>query len=328
MTMRPSMRALSVDALGEDLAGVRLRDHPLPGCGPGQMLIRMRAASLNHPDLLMTRGAYQLKPELPFVLGMEVAGEVVDAGPDSAFVSGDRVVCPTRIGAFADFVLCPQASARRIAPGLSMTQAAALGAAYTTAQIALAALADVRAGDWVLVHGASGGVGLAAVDLAKALGARVIATSRSAWKRERIADLYAPEAMLPSTGFRDAVKELTGAGADIIFDPVGGDTFDESTRAIAFGGKLLVVGFTSGRIATLPANIALIKGFSVIGVRAGEFSRRFPDAGARHADRIWDMAADGRINPHIHATYAINDWRAAFAEMQSGSHVGKIVITA
>ncbi|HEX8387582.1 MAG TPA: NADPH:quinone oxidoreductase family protein, partial [Sphingomonas sp.] len=291
------MRALTVTALSDDLSGVALLDAPDPERRPGQILVRVRAAALNHPDLLMTRGAYQLKPPLPFALGMEMAGEVVEADAESGFRPGDRVAAGTRLGAFADLVAVDAAAARPIPPEMDDAAAAALGAAHLTAHVALVRLGRLQAGEWVLVHGAAGGVGLAAVDLAKALGARVIATSRSAEKRALIEREYRPDAVLPASGFREAVKELTGGGADLVFDPVGGDVFDESTRCVAFGGRLLVVGFTSGRIATLPTNIALIKGFSVIGVRAGEHCRRFPALGRESLDAVWSLAAAGRIRP-------------------------------
>ncbi|WP_419808244.1 NADPH:quinone oxidoreductase family protein [Sphingomonas sp.] len=318
------MRALVVRSLSDDLSGTGVADVPMPVRRPGELLVRVRAASLNYPDLLMTRGAYQLKPPLPFTLGMEMAGEVIEG--DGEFVPGDRVVAGTRIGSFAEYVTVGTTAARRVPEGLTFGEAAAVGAAYLTAYVALVTLGGMREDDWVLVHGASGGVGLAAVDLAGTLGARVIATSRSPAKLAAIAAAYPVEATLPAPGFREAVKALTGGGARLIYDPVGGDVFDESTRCIAFGGRLLVVGFTSGRIATIPANIPLIKGFSVVGVRAGEFGRRDPAAGRAAADAVWQLAAERRIRPHVHATYPLSDWRGAFDAMAAATHIGKLVI--
>jgi NADPH:quinone reductase len=320
------MKAVVVQALSDDLAGVTLRDIPAPLRRPGELLVRVRAAALNYPDLLMTRGAYQLKPELPFTLGMETAGEVLDADPDSGFAPGDRVVAGTRLGSFAEQVTVRADAARPIPAGLDYAQAAAVGAAYLTAYVALVRLGRVQAGEWVLVHGATGGVGLAAVDLARALGGRVIATSRSPEKLAHLDATYPVEAALPATGFRDEVKRLTGGGADLVYDPVGGDVFDESTRCIAFGGRLLVVGFTSGRIASVPANIPLIKGFSVVGVRAGEFGRRYPDLGRENLDAVWRLAAEGGIRPRVHARYPLAEWRAAFEDMAASRHIGKLVI--
>jgi NADPH2:quinone reductase len=314
---------LVVSQLSPDLSGTALRDVPDPVATPGKVLIRVKAAALNFPDLLMTRGEYQLKPPLPFAPGMEVAGEVIDG---DGFTPGDAVVAGTRLGGFADMVLVHAAAVRPKPPHLSFAQAAGVGAAYLTAYVALVRLAKVQAGEWVLVHGATGGVGLAAVDLAKGLGARVIATSRSPEKLAVLAEEYGVDATLPAPGFRDAVKELTGGGADVIYDPVGGDVFDESVRSIAFGGRLCVVGFTSGRIASVSTNMPLIKGFSVIGVRAGEYGRQFPDKGRENQEAIWALASEGRIRPRVHAEYPLAGWRAAFDAMARSDMVGKIVL--
>ncbi|MBS0479183.1 MAG: NADPH:quinone oxidoreductase family protein [Proteobacteria bacterium] len=320
------MKALVTSNLAPGFAGCALAEVADPVRQAGQVLIRVRAASLNFPDLLMTEGRYQLKPDLPFVPGMEVAGDVVEADADSGFADGDAVVAGTRLGGFAELVAADAQSVRAKPADLDFAHAASIGAAYNTAYVSLVRLADVRPGEWIVVHGATGGVGLAAVDLARALGARVIATSRSAEKLAVVAEEYAPDATLAAPGFRDVVKSLTGGGADVIFDPVGGDVFDESTRAIAFGGRLLVIGFTSGRIATVPTNIPLIKGFSVIGVRAGEFGRQFPDRGRENHDAIWAMAAAGKIRPRVDSRYPLADWRAAFEAMRDSRMIGKIVI--
>lgn len=320
------MKALVVSRLGPDFADCALAELPDPVRAPGQILVRVRAAALNFPDLLMTEGKYQLRPDLPFVPGMEVAGDVVEADRESGFAPGDAVVASTRLGGFAELVAVDAGSVRRVPPNLDFARAASVGAAYTTAYVSLVRCAHVQPGEWVLVHGATGGVGLAAVDLAKALGARVIATSRSAEKLAMVATDYAVDATLPAPGFREAVKEITGGGADIVFDPVGGDIFDESTRCIAFGGRLLVIGFTSGRIASVATNIPLIKGFSVIGVRAGEYGRRFPDKGRENQNAVWALAAEGRIRPRVDSRYALADWRAAFEAMRDSRMIGKIVI--
>ena len=255
------MRALVVSRLTPDLSGTAIIDIPAPVvAGPGTVLIRVKAAALNSPDLLMTRGDYQLKPPLPFVPVMEVAGEVV-ADPGGTFAVGDAVVAAMRTGGMAEVVAADLAAVRHKPERLTFAEAAGVGATYLTAYVALVRLAAVQAGEWVLVHGATGGVGLAAIDLAKALGCRVIATSRSADKLAIVARTHPVDATCIAPGFRDEVKALTGGGADVILDPVGGATFDESTRAIAFGGRLLVVGFTSGRIATVPATYRLSRAF-------------------------------------------------------------------
>ena len=321
------MKALQVSTLSDDLSGTALVDLPEPVAKPGEVLIRVRAAALNFPDLLMTRGEYQLKPPLPFVPGMEVAGEVI-AG--EGYAAGEAVVAGTRLGGFAEIVSAPAAGVRRKPRHLSFAEAAGVGAAYLTAYVGLVRLGRVEPGEWVLVHGATGGVGLAAVDLATALGAKVIATSRSAGKLATLAAAYPVAATLPAPGFRERVKEITGAdgkaGADVIYDPVGGDVFDESTRCIAFGGRLLVVGFTSGRIATVSTNMPLIKGFSVVGVRAGEYGRQFPERGRENLEAIWALAEARKITPRVHAEYPLADWRAAFEAMRDSAMVGKLVL--
>ena len=317
------MKALVVSALSPDLSGTAIADVAPPRAAPGKVLIRVKAASLNFPDLLMTKGEYQLKPPLPFTPGMEIAGEVIEG---DGFVAGDAVVAGTRLGGFAEMVLADAEAVRAKPAHLSFGEAASVGTAYLTAYVALVRLARLMPDEWVLVHGATGGVGLAAVDLAKTLGAKVIATSRSAEKLATVMDEYSPDAIVPAPGFRDAVKNLTGGGANVIYDPVGGDVFDESVRCIAFGGRLLVVGFTSGRIAEVSTNMPLIKGFSVVGVRAGEYGRQFPDKGRENMDAVWRLAEEGKIKPRVHAEYPLNRWRDAFEAMQASEMVGKLVL--
>jgi NADPH2:quinone reductase len=323
------MRALQVTQLAPDHGGCGIADLPVPLPTPGEVRVRVRAAAVNFPDLLMTRGAYQLKPDLPFVPGLEFAGEVDALGDGvTGWQVGDAVVGGNRFGAMAEYACVPAAALRRKPERLSWDEAAAYPVAYLTAYVALVRCARVAVGEWVLVHGAAGGVGLATVDLARALGARVIAAASSADKREALARLHAPEAVIDGApGFRETVKALTGGrGADVIFDPVGGDVFDESTRCIAFDGRLLAVGFASGRIPEVSVNMPLIKGFSVVGVRAGEYGRRFPDRGAENIAAIDALAAEGRIRPHVHAVLDLSDWRDAFAMIERREVVGKVVL--
>ena len=322
------MRALVVDSLEQNYAGVSLKDIPTPTPRAGEVLVRVLAAGVNFPDLLMTRGEYQMKPPLPFVGGRELAGEIVGLGEGvEGWAIGDAVVGGAKLGGFAEFAVLPAAAIRRKPDRLSFAQAAAVGAAYLTAYVALVRRARLEPGEWVLVHGAAGGVGLAAVDLAKALGGKVIAASASDAKLKIVADEYAPDAVLNVTkGFREAVKAITGGGADVIYDPVGGDVFDESTRCIAFDGRLLVVGFTSGRIPTISVNMPLIKGFSVMGVRAGEYGRRFPDKGRENMDAVWKLANEGVIRPRVHAELPLGRWREAFDLLADRQVVGKAII--
>ncbi|MBX7493344.1 NADPH:quinone oxidoreductase family protein [Qipengyuania sp. 1NDW9] len=323
------MKALRVTRLSPDLSGVELLDLPRPARGDGDVLVKVAAASLNYPDLLMTRGDYQFKPEVPFTLGLEMAGEVVEADAESGFLPGDRVMGGAKTGAFAKYVSLPARSLRKVPEGLDMAQAAAMGAAYHTAYVALVELGGLEEGQSVLVHGASGGVGLAACDLARALGAKVIAATHREDKLDALRSVAKPDAAILNTGrFREEVSALTdGRLCDIVFDPIGGDVFDESTRCVTFGGKLLVVGFVAGRIPEIAVNIPLIKGFSVVGVRAGEYARRFPERGRRVAEAVDKLASEGRITPHIDRTLPLAQWREALTAMERGEIVGKIVLT-
>ncbi|QKG71821.1 NADPH:quinone oxidoreductase family protein [Erythrobacter mangrovi] len=322
------MRALQVGRLSPDLSGAELVEIDIPSPKIGEVLVQVRAASLNYPDLLMTQGKYQFKPELPFVSGLEMAGEVVKAGPETGFAVGDRVMGGAKTGAFAEYVALPAASVRPIPAGLDFTAAASMGAAYHTAYVALVELGQLQAGQTVLVHGASGGVGLAACDLAKALGATVIAATRRGDKLYPLARTAKSDAAILNTGrFREQVAELTdGRLCDLVFDPVGGNVFDESTRCVTFGGKLLVIGFVAGRIPEIAVNIPLIKGFSVVGVRAGEYARRFPERGKRIAEELAVLVNEGRITPHVDRVLPLDRWREAFEAMRQGEVIGKIVI--
>jgi len=310
------------------LSGIALADVPSPERQPGQVLVQVKAASLNFPDLLMTRGEYQFKPEPPFISGLEFAGEVIEADPDSGFAAGDRVYGGQKTGAFAEFAVVEARALSPIPTALSYPAAAALGAAYGTAYTALVEIGGLRPGQWVLVHGATGGVGLAACDLAKALGAKVIATTGTPDKLEALKAACNPDAAILATGrFREQVAEITrGALCELVYDPVGGDVFDESTRCVAFGGKLLVIGFAGGRIADISTNIPLIKGFSVVGVRAGEYARRFPERGKVIREAVAELAGNGTLTPHIDRVLPLSRWREAFEAMAQRGIVGKIVL--
>ncbi len=321
------MKALVCSALLPDYAGVTLEDRPVPEPGPHEVRIRIKAASLNFPDLLMTEGKYQLKPDLPFVMGMEFAGLIDAVGEGvTGFAPGDEVSGGNRIGAFTEYAVVPAADVRRKPAAISFAAAASYSAAYLTAYVSLVRRGNLQKGETLLVHGASGGVGLAAVDVGRLLGAIVIATSASSAKRE-VLKAYGADHVLPDSGFREAVKDLTGGrGADVIFDPVGGDVFDESVRCIAFDGRLLVIGFTSGRIPSVNVNMPLIKGFSVVGVRAGEYGRQFPERGRENMETIWKWAEEGKVHPRIHAEVPLSDWRRAFEMMRDREIVGKVAI--
>jgi NADPH2:quinone reductase len=320
-------KALIVRALSDDLSTLVLDERVMPQPAEGEVKIRLRAASVNFPDILMVQGKYQHKPELPFTPGMEGAGDVVAVGEGvSAFKPGDKVIT-SRLGCFAEEIVAPQQLVYSLPAPFDYAQGAGFPAAYLTAYVALVRRGSLQSGETLLVHGAAGGVGLAAVDVGKLLGARVIATASTEEKRSFLKD-YGADHVLPPSGFREAVKDLTGGkGANVIYDPVGGDVFDESVRCIAFDGRLLVIGFTSGRIPTVSVNMPLIKGFSVVGVRAGEYGRQFPEKGAENIRAIHAWASEGKLRPHVCATFPLEQAREAMRMLQDRRVIGKVVLT-
>lgn len=322
------MKALICTGLAPDLSGVSVADVDIPRIGPSDVLVKNRAACVNFPDLLMTEGKYQHRPELPFVIGMESAGDVVEVGSAvSGIAAGDRVIVGGKAGGFAEYRAAPVSLVRPIPVGLDYAEAAAHTAGLLTAYVALVRLGHMHSGETVLVHGAAGGVGSAAVSLARHMGARVIATSASAEKRQWLREIYGVEHVL-DTGkqLRDEVKAIAGPkGIDLCFDPVGGDLFDQSVRCMGFGGRYLVVGFTSGRIPEISVNYPLIKGFSIIGVRAGEYGRRFPDKGRQNIAAI-DALAKAGLKPHICAKFDLSDALDACHHLKNRRAVGRVAI--
>ena len=329
------IRAVRCHAISEDIGSVRLDELDLPDPGAGEVQVRLKACAVNFPDLLMIQGKYQHKPELPFAPGGEAAGDVaaVGAGVDH-IKEGDGVCFGTRVGGFAEAVNVPAAAVKPIPGAMSYEKAASYGTAYMTAYVALKVRGDLRAGEWLLVHGASGGVGMAAVDLGKHYGANVIGTGGSDDKLAVVASRGA-EAVINYTqpdgslgGFRDQVKALTdGNGADVIYDPVGGSVFDESMRCINWRGRLLTIGFTSGRWPQAPVNLILIKSIAVIGVRAGEIGRRDPELGRRNQQALWELAQSGAIDPHVCAGFPLHQAVDAMRMLQRRLVVGKCVVT-
>jgi len=321
------MKALLCRANAEDIGTAKIEDVTLPELGANDVRIRVRAAAVNFPDILMIQGKYQHKPELPYVVGGERAGDVIAVGNGvTRFKVGDRVVGGALSGGFAEEAQGPESSYRAIPGSADYAVASAYTTAYLTAYVSLVRRGELMKGETLLVHGAAGGVGLAAVDLGKVLGAKVIATASSDEKCAFLKD-YGADHVLPASGFREAVKELTGGrGADVIYDPVGGDVFDESVRCIAFNGRILIVGFTSGRIPTVGVNMPLIKGFSVVGVRAGEYGRKFPEKGRENIAAIDALLADGKIRPHIYARFALDKAVEAMHMLTTRKVIGKVVV--
>ncbi|MGD1935868.1 MAG: NADPH:quinone oxidoreductase family protein [Candidatus Phaeomarinobacter sp.] len=323
------MKAVRVNTLSEDITDIAIEDIDLPAPGEGEVQIRIRACAVNFPDLLMVQGKYQFKPPMPFTPGMEAAGDVVAVGPGvETFAVGDKVVAGLRTGGMAEMANTQANGCRKMPAAMSYEEAAGYTTAYLTAYVSLVRRGDLQAGETLLVHGAAGGVGMAAVDLGKQIGATVIATASSKEKLDVLAGRGADHVINVKDGFKDQVKNLTnGQGADVIYDPVGGDVFDESVRCIAWGGRLLIIGFASGRIPDVSVNMPLIKGFSVVGVRAGEYGRRDPAKGAENIAAIDEMAAKGTIRPYVYATFGLNQAAEAMCQLRDRHVIGKVVVT-
>jgi NADPH:quinone reductase len=320
------MKAIVCNALAPDLAGVAIADIDIPKLGSHDVLVANRAACVNFPDLLMTEGKYQHRPELPFILGMESAGDVVEIGNAVEGIQrGDKVIVGGKAGAFAEFRVAPSNMVRPIPTGLNYAEAAAHTTGLLTAYVALVRLGDVQQGEAALIHGAAGGVGFAAVKLAQHLGAKVIATGSTEAKRRFLLEQGVEHVLLPDVQLRDAVMRISPNGVGICYDPVGGDLFDASVRCMAFGGRYLVIGFTSGRIPEISINYPLIKGFSVIGVRAGEYGKRFPALGAQNIEMI-DALATAGLKPHISREFDLAQGLEALRYLQGRAAIGRIVI--
>lgn len=294
----------------------------------GQVRVAIHAAGINFPDILMAAGEYQLKPELPFTPGMEAAGEISEIGDGVAGVApGNRVIVKLRHGGYADEAVVSPAQLTPLPSNFDYAEGATFLAAHGTAYHALIDRGQVRAGEVLLVHGAGGGVGLAAVEIGKMLGATVIAAASSEAKlavaKEKGADhllLYAREP------FRDAVKRITeGRGADVVFDPVGGDILENSLRCIAWGARVLVIGFTGG-IGLARTNLLLIKGASVLGVRAGEAARRNPTLGEVRIKNLMQWAEAGKIRPHISHRLLLENYAQAMRLLVDRKAIGRVAL--
>jgi NADPH2:quinone reductase len=307
-------------------SAVEVRDVPEPQQRGDQVLIDVRAAGVNFPDVLQTKGLYQYKPELPYTLGSEVAGVVREAPPRSGVQPGDRVVAFTSVGAFAEVVAVPVDHVLPLPDEISFNAGACLPMNYLTAHFALLARGHLRGGQAVLVHGAAGGVGTACIQLAAALGARVIAVVSSAAKHE-VALAAGAHATVGVRGFREAVHELTaGAGVDLVVDPVGGDRFTDSLRSLAPEGRLLVVGFTAGEIPTVRVNRLLLSNIDVVGVGWGAFALNRPGYLARQWAELEPHLRSGALNPLISATVSLELAADALAVIDERRVTGKVVL--
>ena len=305
------------------------KELPTPTPSAGEVLIEIHAASLNFPDLLIVQNKYQMKPALPFVPGSEYAGVVRAIGADVTHLKvGQPVACLSGTGGFATHTLAPAALCMPLPAGFPMVDAAAFIMIYATSHHALVDRAQLKAGETVLVLGAAGGVGTSAIQIAKAFGARVIAAASTDEKCALCTSIGADATINYSTGnLRDAVKTLTaGKGPDVIYDPVGGDYSEQAFRSIGWRGRYLVVGFAAGPIPSLPLNLALLKGASIVGVFWGDFAKREPKANAAMMAELAQWYGQGKIKPVIDSTMPMAELKAAYAHMGSRGVKGKLVM--
>ncbi|MGY1623916.1 NADPH:quinone oxidoreductase family protein [Geodermatophilus sp. SYSU D00965] len=316
------MRAWRVHELGEPSDVLTFDEVEQPTPGEGQLRVRVRAAALNFPDVLVVQGRYQERPALPFTPGVELCGEVVE--------TGQRVIgSPSGgFGAFAEYALMDAANAWPVPEGMPDEKAAALFLTYQTGHVGLHRRANLQPGEWLLVHAGAGGVGSAAIQLGKAAGARVIATAGGARKVEVCRELGADHVVdYTAEDFVPVVKEVTGGhGADVVYDPVGGDVFDRSRKCIAFEGRLVVVGFTSGRIPEAPANHALVKNYSVVGLHWGLYRTKEPSLIASTHQALTELVESGQVDPLVSEVLPLDQAPRALAKLADRSTVGKVVL--
>jgi len=307
-----------------------VEDVPSPAPGPGEVVLSVKAASVNFPDVLIIQNKYQFKPPLPFSPGSEMAGVVKSVGDGvTGFKPGDTVMAITTYGAFAEEV---KTEARRLLPiptGMEFATAAAFGLTYATSEHALCDRGALQAGETLLVLGAAGGVGLAAIEIGKILGARVIACASSDDKLAVCRAHGADDTINYATeDLRERIKAITGGkGADVVYDPVGGPYTEPALRSIAWRGRLLVVGFAAGEIPKIPLNLTLLKGCAIVGVFWGEFTKREPESFAAAMSKLSRWYGEGRLKPHISATLPLERASEALTLMAERKVKGKVVLT-
>lgn len=322
------MHAMQMTALGEPEA-LELRTLSDPTPGPGQVAIDVQAIGCNFADTLICRGKYQLKPELPFSPGSEVAGVVAALGSEVTDLEvGQLVSAQLGYGGYATRVVADARRVQRIPAGMPAADACALGIAYQTSYLALADRARLAAGEQLLVHAAAGGVGLAALQIGRALGARVIAGASGAEKLELCKAQGAAEVVdTREPGWIERVREYTGGrGADVIYESVGGDIFEGSLKCIAWAGRLLVIGFSSGDIPAVKLNRVMLKHISVMGVNVGAYHENDPATLRRATESLFELYAAGKIKPVIHARYPLRDAAVALRELADRRTVGKLIL--
>ncbi len=306
-----------------------IEDVPSPEVKGRGVKVRVKAAGLNFPDTLIIENKYQLKPSLPFSPGGEMAGEVIEVGDKvTRFKVGDRVAGLTGYGAFAEEVIVPEQNLLPVPDGMSDEKAAAFTMVYGTSYYALKQRGNLQPGETLLVLGASGGVGLATVELGKAMGAKVIAAASSAEKLAVAKEAGADELInYTEEPLKDAVKKLTHSkGVDVIYDPVGGDFTEQALRAMGWNGRPLIIGFAAGDIPKIPANLTLLKGCSVVGVFWGSFTQREPEASAQNMMELMKLYAEGKIDPKISAVYDFENYAEALGALTGRKATGKVVL--
>jgi NADPH2:quinone reductase len=321
------MRAIRIHQLG-GLEALELEDIPTPSPGPGTIRVAVHAAGVNFADTLMIKGFYQHKPPLPFTPGMEAAGEVTAVGDGvTAFKAGDRVLAPMRFGAYAEETLIDAGHAVHMPDGMDYPTGAAFPIAYGTSHLALTYRTQLKPGEVLLVLGASGGVGLTAVEVGKALGATVIACASSAEKLE-VARSRGADHLIDYTkeDIRERVKQLTG-GADVVYDPVGGDASRAALRCLNFEGRLITLGFASGDIPQIAANYLLVKNISAIGYSFSSYRFEQPALMRRTLEEICRWYDEGKLKPHISFTFPLERTKDALNALLERKSTGKVIIT-
>jgi NADPH:quinone reductase len=323
------MKAMVCEAFGgpEVLALRELPDPPPPG--PGEVQVKMAARGVQYVDVLMLAGKYQFRPEPPFVPGNEAAGEVVAVGEGvTRFKIGARIMNRMRLGAFGTLANSKEIDCDPVPANMSLEEAAVFRGAYHTAYHALIQRGRLQAGEWVLIHGAAGGIGLPAIQVAKLYGAKVIATASTQEKRAICLEEGADYAIDYREGFRDRVKEITGAhdGVDICYDPIGAHVFDESLRCLAFGGRILVLGFLGGGPSTPRTNYLLIKCLEVIGVRLGGATEHKPELGRANTKLLVELAGEGKLKPRISHSFPLERAADAVQAVIDRQVIGKAVL--
>ncbi|MGE0417984.1 MAG: NADPH:quinone oxidoreductase family protein [Acetobacteraceae bacterium] len=306
-----------------------LRDVPdPPPPGKGEVQVRIRARGVQYVDVLMLAGKYQFRPEPPFIPGGEAAGEIVAVGADvTGFQVGDRVMSRHRLGACAELGNAEAALCDKVPDGMTLEEAGVFRGAYTTAYHALLQRGRMQAGEWVLVHGAAGGIGIAAIQVAKLFGAKVIATASTEEKRLACVEEGADHAIDYRGGFVDKVKELTGGrGVDIVYDPIGDKVADESLRCLAWGGRLLILGFLGGGPTNIRSNYLLIKGIDAVGVRIGGLNEANPELAIANMKALTELAAQGKLKPRISHRFRLDQAAEALQAVIDRAVIGKAVL--